>query len=279
MEAHLNGRLRPARLPLVGAVLAVAALGLPPSLSAQVALYGGTVKEHTVRSGGTAEGTIRLTNKGEEPRGVRLYQTDYRFNAAGESEYPAPGSRSRSNAGWISLRIERTSIAPGESVEIPYRIRLPDASATEEPSGSYWSMIMVEVRDGAPEEIDRGVSLGTQLRYGVQVATHVGDSGSRELEYSEQAVRTEDGERRFALTVRNTGTRALRPEMGIELYDGAGQRLDSRIEQRGLLYPGTSLRQVFPLGDLEPGSYEAMILADPGRGEVFAGQYRFDVSR
>lgn len=279
MKAHTNEDLRPARLSLVGAVLVVAALGLPPALSAQVALYGGTVKEHTVRPGGTEEGSIRLTNKGEEPRRVRLYQTDYRFNAAGESEYPDPGSLNRTNAGWISLRLERTTIAPGENVEIPYRIRVPDSSRTEEPSGSYWSMIMVEVRDGAPEEIDRGVSLGTRLRYGVQVATHIGDSGSRELEYSEQSVRTEEGERRFALTVRNTGTRAVRPEMGIELYDGAGQRLDSRIEQRGLLYPGTSLRQSFPLGDLESGSYQAMILADPGRGEVFAGQYRFDVSR
>lgn len=257
------------------------ALGIllaPSSLSAQVSLYGSTVKEHTVRPGGTAEGSIRLRNRGQESRRIHLYQTDYRFNADGESEYGAPGSIPRSNAGWISTPVTRTTIAPGEDLEIPYRIQVPGEL---EEAGSHWSMIMVEIRDGSVAssgDSAEGMSMGTRLRYGVQVATHLGDSGERDLAYSEQTVRTDGGEREFVLTVKNTGTRAVRPEMGLELYGSSGNRVLSEIEQRGLLYPGTSLRQTFALGELAEGSYQAMVLGDPGRGEVFAGKYRFDVS-
>jgi hypothetical protein len=40
-----------------------------------------------------------------------------------------------------------------------------------------------------------------------------------------------------------------------------------------LLYPGTSLKQVFSLGRLAPGTYRAVVFADSGEDAVFASQF------
>lgn len=271
------------RIPLLLVpLLAATTLGPATSLEAQVALFGGTVKEHSVRPGEEVEGSIRVRNRGTESRTVRLYKTDYSFTANGENSYAGPGSHDRSNAAWIVVRPRRTVVAPGEEVEISYRIRVPAAEPSEPRTGTYWSMVMLEIQgdmEAAGPDPETGVDLGTRLRYGVQVATHFGDSGTRELAFSGQTLGGDEGTRQFVLTVENTGSRAVRPEMALELYAGSGRQVRSEQEQRGLLYPGTSLRQTFDLGTLQAGSYEAMVLADPGEGDIFAGQYRFDVSR
>ena len=44
-------------------------------------------------------------------------------------------------------------------------------------------------------------------------------------------------------------------------------------QERGLLYPGASLKQVFALGKLASGTYRAIVFADSGEDAVFASQY------
>ena len=43
--------------------------------------------------------------------------------------------------------------------------------------------------------------------------------------------------------------------------------------ERGLLYPGTSLRQEFRLGTLAAGTYKALVVVDTGGDQVFGGQF------
>lgn len=268
---------------LVLAILVIGAtIGLPDSARGQVALYGGTMKEHSVRPGEEVEGSIRLKNFGSDPAPVRLYQTDYHFTAAGENQFAEAGTLERSNASWISVRPRRLVLAPGEEVAVSYRILVPGSPAADGLTGSYWSIIMVEVRGDAVSvapEADRGLALGTHLRYGVQVATHIAGSGTRSLDFSQQALTEENDERHLRVRIENTGTLASRPEMSLEIYDHEGRHVKSAVEQRGLLYPGTSMEQRFDLSDLDDGLYQALVLADPGRGDVLAGRYRLDISR
>lgn len=262
-------------------VLIALALALPRPAGAQVAMVSGMVKEHVVQPGDSAHGTIRLWNQGTEPRSVRLYQRDYFFSADGTNQFGQPGTLERSNADWLVVRPMRVRIEPGERVSISYRIAVPDSGIERSLVGTYWSLVMVEIRNSEPvadSDAEPGVALGTQLRYGVQIATHVGRSGERGLTFANQSVTAEEGSRHFVMDVANTGTLALRPEMTLELYGSEGQLIVSTSEQRGLIYPGTSVRQAFDLGDLPPGTYEAMVLADPGVGDILAGQYGFDVA-
>ena len=73
--------------------------------------------------------------------------------------------------------------------------------------------------------------------------------------------------------MQNVGERAYRPTLWIEVYDPSGALKASARQERGLLYPGTSLRQTFALGKLTPGQYRAVVFADSGEDAVFASQF------
>ena len=57
------------------------------------------------------------------------------------------------------------------------------------------------------------------------------------------------------------------------MYDANGALRAKAKQSRGLLYPGTSLRQHFDLGALPAGTYKAVVFADTGEDSVFATQY------
>ena len=82
-----------------------------------------------------------------------------------------------------------------------------------------------------------------------------------------------DSTQAFELEVRNDGERAYRPALWIEVYDEQGTMRANARQERGLLYPGTSLKQTFALGRLAPGTYRAIVFADSGEDAVFASQF------
>lgn len=241
------------------------------SAAAQVAVLSSTVEERTVMPGERYRGTIVIGNAAAEPQTARLYQTDYRFSADGTSGFDQPGTMRRSNAAWIEPQVTRVVIPAGGQVTVSYDVAVPPQDVV----GSYWSVIMVE---GAPDARnqnagDKAVTLGSTIRYAVQVATHIQGTGNRALRFAApQATVTNEGEARLDIDVRNDGERAVRPAMWVELYDTEGT-LRAKLQQaRGLLYPETSLHQQFVLGRLPKGKYKAVVFADTGDDAVFAKQ-------
>jgi hypothetical protein len=157
---------------------------------------------------------------------------------------------------------------------VTYVVKVPADSL----AGTYWSTIMVE---GTPTEAGRSsggrpqVGIGAVVRYGVQVATHIRMSGSRKVSFANSKFLTDTttGQQTFELEVKNVGERAYRPALWIEVYDEQGSLRANTRQERGLLYPGTSLRQTFALGTLTPGTYRAIVFADSGEDAVFASQF------
>ena len=109
----------------------------------------------------------------------------------------------------------------------------------------------------------------------MQLATHLPAAGSRKVAFLNQTQSTDSsGHRVVDLEVANIGDRGYRPSMWVELYNAAGALLGRREQQRGLLYPGTSLKQRFEFDALPAGSYKAVVFADTGDDAVFATQYK-----
>jgi hypothetical protein len=73
--------------------------------------------------------------------------------------------------------------------------------------------------------------------------------------------------------VANTGERAERVEVRLDLFDADGAPAGRLRAERGLLYPGTSLRHGFELGPLRPGVYRALVVADTGGEELVGAEY------
>lgn len=257
---------------LAAAALIAGASALVPAAHAQIAVMSGTVEEHVASPGSRYTGTIVVSNPTGAPQAVRIYQTDYRFLANGTSNFDDPGTLPRSNASWVTPQATRITIPPSGEVTIPYSVTVP---AIDSLRGTYWSTVMVEGAESAPAaDSTRKLSLGSVMRYAIQVATHIDATGDRNVRFdAPSAGLTPSGAAMLDLDVMNTGERAVRPLLSVEIYDNQGQLRARAKQQRGLLYPATSLHQRFELGSLPAGSYKAIVYADTGVEPVLATQY------
>jgi hypothetical protein len=253
-------------------LLAALLFAAPSRANAQIAVVGNAVDEHEAGPGQRYVSSITVRNLTAEPQPVRIYQTDYRFSADGTSNFDSAGSVGRSTAAWIKPSASSLMIPPMADVVLNYEVTVP---AIDSLRGTYWSAIMVEGQPRLPPQAGRGeIGLGAVFRYAVQVATHLPTTGSRKVRITRQGFRTEAGSRVFDVVVENTGERAYRPNLWIELYDARGVMRKRIEQQRGLLYPGTSLKQRFAFGALPAGVYKALVFADTGDETVSAAQYR-----
>lgn len=245
-------------------------------LPAQIAVVSETVVEHGAQPGEVYRGRLELLNTGKTAQEAKLYQTDYQFFADGRSNYAAPGSSARSNARWIVFSPNRVSLVPGARATVAYTVSVPTAPL----KGSYWSMLMVETIPlgfaessvTAPHEIRVGIQ--TKVRYAAQLVTNIGLSGSSAIRFDSVTVtRDNRGRKGVSFDFVNTGERAHRLTLSLQLYSPGGALVKTLEQTRGLLYPGTSARQRFDLGSLPPGAYKALIVADGGGDEMFGGEY------
>ena len=144
---------------------------------------------------------------------------------------------------------------------------------------------MVEgIPSGSPEstlqKTPSTVQVGVReiVRYGVQVATHVRDTGSRRLLVSSSAlVLGDDGAPQLYLDIENVGSRMARPINWVEVYDANGRALGRHEGITSRIYPGTSVRNRYDLGDLTPGSYRALVILDSGDGDVDAAEFTLTI--
>lgn len=246
----------------------------PHRAQAQIAVVGSTVEERVVAPGESYIGSIVVRNLTKQDQPVRIYQTDYRFFADGTSHFDSAGSTPRSNAPWITPTVRSLLVPPSSEMTVTYAVKVPPSDSLV---GTYWSAVMVE---GAPTEPGRSsggrpqVGVGAVMRYAVQIASHIKTTGSRKVTFANtKFVANADSTKAFELDVINAGERAYRPALWIEVYDEQGTLKANARQERGLLYPGSSLKQTFQLGALAPGTYRAVVFADSGEDAVFASQF------
>lgn len=266
------------RIPaaVVGAIWALAVLA--GACEAGIAVDG-LVHERIAEPGETYNGTIVVRNSEDVTRRARVYQTDYLFFSDGTNVYGTAGSGARSNARWITLSSNYVEVPPNGSAPVQYVAVVPADGSL---SGSYWSLVMVEeLPVGGPgDESGGGAPAGMQaavrqaLRYGIHLVTHMGETGSREIRFTDKAlIEAEDGMRTFRVDVENTGERSLRPHVWVELHDSGGGRLGRFQTDRKRLYPGTSVSYSVNLTGVASGSYQALVVVDNGDEHVFGAQY------
>jgi uncharacterized protein (DUF2141 family) len=87
------------------------------------------------------------------------------------------------------------------------------------------------------------------------------------------ATHAANGDAMLDIEVVNTGDRAVRPKMSVEIYDANGALKGKDKQDRGLVYPGTSFKQQFKFGSLPAGTYKVVVFADTGDPTVRASSY------
>jgi hypothetical protein len=238
----------------------------------QVAVIGSSIHERDAAPGASYDGSITIRNDDPAPQQVRIYLTDYRFDAEGRTEFARSGTSARSNAPWISLGAEVVVIPPGQTSVVPYRVTVPTGGTAA--SGSYWSVAMIE---GAAAPIRGADSKSVQLvavrRQAIQLVTHVGDTGGAAISFSNVRVVADSSGSKLLFDTENTGTRARRLVLSVDLYSPDGRLVGRFSNSRGLVYPGCSIRQSFAIGELAKGEYRVLVVADAGPDDLFAGNF------
>lgn len=250
------------------------------ALAEGVCVVGGLTREATLSPGSKSEGRVTLVNNTGEPCQVRVYQTDYLFYADGRNLYGDPGSAPRSNARWVTFTPHQVVVPARDMAPVDYTIQVPQ---DDQLTGTYWSMLMVEPLEtdgpGPPEaeEDKTKVGLRTVLRYGIQLVTHLGDAGTRDLRFHGQRLLVADGKRLLQLDAENVGEQWLNPVLWVEVHDEKGAAVSRFDARKTRLYPGCSACFQLDLTALAPGSYNALIVADNEDDNVFGAQCKLAI--
>ena len=260
-------------------VLAFLGCWLPMPSEAGLSVLGDLSYEKQARPGESYRGAISLMNTGQELLEVKLFQRDYLFYHDGRNLYGDPGRDARSNAAWIDFSPKRLAIPPKQTSQVNYLVNVPN-----EPSltGTYWSLLMVEpIGKSSPEAVrqEKGKAsfgINVVMNYGIQLVTHMGESGSSDLRILDAKLVRQEGQRMLQVDLENTGERMLRSLVWTELFSQGGAAAGRFEGQQFRMYPGTSARFKIDLSSVPIGSYRALVIADCGGDLVFGATYNLE---
>lgn len=243
---------------------------------AQIIIVGDLTHEKETRVGESYQGAIEISNVGSEDQEVKVDLRDYLFFSDGTSSYTDPGTVTRSNTGWIVYSPKRFTVPAGEKQEILYTLKVPDDASLK---GTYWSIFLIEAipktslesSEADPEEV--GLGIMQTLRYGIQVVTHIRDTGTRKIKFLSTKLLKEEDKRILQLDIENIGERWLRALLWAELYDDAGNTLGPYEGGKLRIYPGTSVRFRVDLTEVPSDKYKSLVVIDCGGDDVFGASF------
>lgn len=256
-------------------------VGMAVPVAGQLSVIGELSQDRDARPGETYEGIIVVKNDTDEPQEAKVYQTDYLFYFNGTNDYGEPGTTSRSNARWVTFSPASLVVPPQSSMAVNYTVTVPMDLKGQPLAGSYWSMLMIEgIGKGSAESTlprdPTKTQMGIQqtIRYGIQLATHIPQTGEKKIHFvNAQLVTKDDGGKFLQVDIENTGDIGIRPEVYVELFDESGASVGRYEGHRYRLYPGTSVRQMINLSKAPQGEFRALVVVDTGGDDVFGAQY------
>lgn len=131
-----------------------------PAAYAQVSLGLTPAKvELSLAQGEDSSGEITVVNEDNEPLEVNFYVRDYHFEDDGRIVFAEGQEKRWAASKWIEIGQVSSRISPGESIKLPYRVRVP---LRAEP-GSHWAVVFAEGRalDGNARASRLGARVGT----------------------------------------------------------------------------------------------------------------------
>jgi hypothetical protein len=111
------------------------------------------------------------------------------------------------------------------------------------------------------------------IRYGIQIATSIANTGTKMVKFLSTAIDTAGGKRALKIDIANTGEIGMRPDVYVEVFNEQGTSLGKFQGAKYRMYPGTSVRQLIDLSSVPAGTYKALVVVDAGGDDRFGAQY------
>jgi len=225
--------------------------------------------------GSRSNGTVTVTNTGDDLLTMKLYLGDSRQLPQGNWEEVVPGSLDRSLIDWVSLHSQVLELQPGESREVTLNLEVP-----ADAEGSYWSKLYLEEtstpRSATGGSNGRSYNVFMRQRVAVRIFEDVAGTGTLDAVIRRvEATGCSEGRPALSVSVENPGTLIARCTGHIELQDLQGtvlEELPLGTQGEFWVFPGVARElTVQAEHSLAPGTYTALAVVDFGGEHLVAG--------
>lgn len=232
--------------------------------------------ELTIPQGGTRIFFVQVTNVGDKPSRVRIYQGDWDEDLYNRDRYFSPGALERSGANWIRFSPESFSLRAQETKEVRVEVTVPEDNKL---SGSYWSLLFVEEELMPTKAENRQTGINTIVRYGVKVFVALENTQIMDGAITNMSISTaENNELLLEITFENKGNVLLHPTGYLEVRDEEGDTIrELNIDRFTILPEHSKTSKVLTQKPEQIGQYTALAVLQFGADYLVAGELVFKV--
>lgn len=243
---------------------------------ASIVVTNGLTHSFDITPSGSQKGYIMLQNVGDEAQRVVVYKNELEVDCSPEGlSVKESSDHERSNSSWIDLGMEERILAPGEKYSMVYEVKAPDKPL----AGSYWSLIMVEVKKPIDTAaVKSGMRVSSNIRYAIQIVTNLYTDVTTDVQF--KAVDYVESAQGKALRVKlsNVGERLVNPKLKLEVYNENGEVVFTKTAESKKLYPKQCRDFDVLIEGVSSGKYQAVLIADCGESDLFGMTINLDVS-
>lgn len=245
------------------------------STYAKLLVKNGLTHTHQSQAGMIVSGKIQIQNAGKTDERVKISKNDLMMDCTtNESSFTSPNSHARSLAKWLTTNVEERVLHPGEEYELLYSIVVPQDSTLH---GSYWAVLMVEGNDPVTEQKPKTVSVGSKIRYAVQIITDINGEETPTLSFDKIDFKAvSDSVQVLKVKVKNESNLSVRPKVVLDLVNANGEKTSTVESSFRRLYPNSCGEYEVVLRNIPKGHYEGILMADYGQ-ELFATNLDVDI--
>ena len=220
------------------------------------------------KAGSVQTGSLTLRNEADAPVRVRTELLDFHLDATATPQFETSFQEEAgySCRGWLSVNPMETEIAPRQSVQVRYTLRVPSAAA----SRSFHCAAGFNSLPTASQARQSGIRAAVRMvaAFYVVVGEPAIEGEVSDVKF-EPASASPDQTWQAVVTIRNWGHRYFRPNGGIELLDSLGTVVGKTEFPALPVLPNRSQRFLIPL-EVKPaaGQYALRTRVNIGTPEI-----------
>ncbi|KAA9108239.1 DUF916 domain-containing protein [Microbacterium rhizomatis] len=207
---------------------------------------------YSINPGSSVDDAIVIANHGGIAVDLSVYAADGYTTDSGEFDVLVGGATSASIGAWVHPKIDRLTVGPGESVEVPFTVQVPDNATPGDYAGAILTSLV------APDQAS-GISVDRRL--GIRMGLRVGGELAPSLAVENPQLAWDGGLNPFAggtatlsYTIHNTGNTIVSADQAAAVTGPFGWlRTDAAdIAAPPKLLPGESWDVSIPVGEVPP---------------------------
>ena len=205
---------------------------------------------YTLPRGGQVKDAFVVVNRGKTPLDLAVYAADAFTTSKGQLDLLGADQKSTDLGAWVSADRKKVSLKPGQSVEVPFRVALPDDVRTGDHLGAIVTSL-TQTEKGAA--VERRLAIRIRLRVSGELKPALAVEDLK-ADYSGTPNPFGHGSATVTYTIRNTGnaTVAARQVASIAAPFGGLRVRSEPLPDTPQLLPGEAWKVSVPLVGVKP---------------------------